>query len=145
MKNEENLIELAKEISMAAHKGQFRKNSKEPYFEHPRRVAESFSEKEWQERIVGYLHDTVEDTNATIEGLKKLFPENITAAIDLLTRKKDQNYLDFILNICSSNNELAIKVKLADLKDNMRDLNEGSLKDKYRMAEYIFAIFPYFT
>jgi hypothetical protein len=34
-----------------------------------------------------------------------------------------------------------VAVKLADLQHNMSDLNEGSLKDKYRFAEYILNYF----
>lgn len=46
--------------------------------------------------------------------------------------------LPFELNRTYAYDEL---LKLADLQHNMSDLNEGSLKDKYRLAHYILSYF----
>ena len=62
-----------------------------------------------------------------------------------------ENYFDFIMRInngdrsredfCGAFRVGMVSVKLADLEHNMSDLNEGSLKDKYRLAHYILSYF----
>lgn len=62
-------------------------------------------------------------------------PSEVADAVEALTRKDNETYLGFILRVMD--NPLAVKVKMADLEDNMMSLEEGSLKDKYRLALYI--------
>lgn len=70
------------------------------------------------EKICGLLHDLIEDTDWTFQDLKKEgFSDEIIKALDCLTKRKDENYTDFIERI--SKNPLAIKVKINDLEDNM--------------------------
>ena len=52
--------------------------------------------------------------------------------VETLTRRKGEDYAQFIERV--SHDRDALLIKLADLEDNMRDLDEGSLKDKYRIA-----------
>ena len=52
-----------------------------------------------------------------------------------MTREKDQNYKDYILQI--KEDEIATKVKLADLRHNLSDLKNGSMRDKYLLALHI--------
>jgi hypothetical protein len=65
------------------------------------------------------------------------FSGPIVDTVVVLSRDKEngETYFDFIMKVrkCS----YAIPVKLADLEDNLSDLPEGSLKDKYRLARYI--------
>jgi (p)ppGpp synthase/HD superfamily hydrolase len=87
-----------------------------------------------------YLHDVIEDCGVTKEDIKAEGFTPLTAEIvEVVSRKKDENYLDFVVRIMNSGSISvgAIAVKLADLQHNMSDLNEGSLKDKYRLAQYI--------
>ena len=63
------------------------------------------------------------------------FKREILTALILLNKNSHTNYLEYILAV--KTNDYAKAVKLADLEHNMSDLKEGSLKDKYRMAEYI--------
>ena len=69
-----------------------------------------------------------------LENISKEFGVKIAAHVDSLTRKPGQNYFDFITSVCNYD-LVAVIVKLADLEHNMSDLGEGSLKDKYRIAE----------
>lgn len=112
-----NAINLATYL----HNGQLDKAG-EPYILHPlRTLARTRNRKE---QIVALLHDIVEDTYYKIEHLRKHgFSDDIIEAIDYLTRKEGETYNDFIERI--SENELAAKVKLLDLEDNM-DLNRLS-------------------
>lgn len=71
---------------------------------------------------------------STAEGIGDwMFP-----ILDKLTHKEGENYFDYIERISKSS--WARKVKLADLEDNMSDLEECSLKDKYRFAHYLLMI-----
>jgi (p)ppGpp synthase/HD superfamily hydrolase len=144
--------ELAIEIATAAHAGQKRKNSGEDYITHPLKVAEN-AERIFREEyagdsfpddvevlarkiyIVGVLHDVIEDTAVTMETLSKEFPDiHILQALYKLTRSKGQTYFDFIKEVIDNGSIIAKTVKIADIQHNMSDLQEGSLKDKYRFA-----------
>lgn len=109
-----NNLEKALVIATKAHVGQFDKNGVD-YIEHPKKVA-SYVETE-EEKIVALLHDVVEDTDITLDFLKKEgFGEEIIKAIDVLTKKfiqSEEEYYNLI-----KKNELAKKVKIADLKHN---------------------------
>jgi (p)ppGpp synthase/HD superfamily hydrolase len=125
-------VETARDLARLAHAGQTRKNG-EPYFNHPERVAQQISRP--AEQAVAYLHDVLEDCEDPVM-LEELngFPELILTAVKLLTRAPCETYFDFIHRVLASGNQIAIAVKMADLKDNLRDLEEGHQKDKYRFA-----------
>jgi (p)ppGpp synthase/HD superfamily hydrolase len=91
-----------------------------------------------QEMIAAVLHDVVEDSKQwslqrlTEEG----FDQDIIDAVDVLTKREEETYEEFIERV--SGNTIAIKVKLADLEDNMditriRNLTD---KDKQRIEQY---------
>lgn len=127
-------------IAQEAHEGQKRRNG-DPYFTHPVRVAESMieefmSETDWMHVAAGYLHDVIEDCGYTKERLiEEGMPPLVALVVDTVSRKEGETYLDFILRIKKLNN--AVAVKIADIRDNLSDLNKGSLRDKYQMALYI--------
>jgi (p)ppGpp synthase/HD superfamily hydrolase len=128
-------LERAKAIAVIAHAGQFRKfGDEEPYVKHPERVAEIQPTNIQQ--IIGWLHDVLEDTEWTAEDLLRCeFDPGVVEAILALTRRKDENYLDYMLRVRA--NGLAQEVKAADLLDNITDLKEGSMKDKYRLSYWM--------
>ena len=131
-KVQSNHVDAARDLARRAHAGQTRKNG-EPYFNHPERVAQQLRDNTAQ--AVAYLHDVLEDCHdPVILGELNQFPRTIVDAVKLLTSAKDETYFDFIHRILASGNKTAIVVKIADLKDNLRDLEEGHQKDKYRFA-----------
>jgi (p)ppGpp synthase/HD superfamily hydrolase len=68
--------------------------------------------------FVGILHDILEETSVTKEDLLNMgFDEYIVESIDVLTKKKKQDYMDYIK--CIKNNRRAREIKLIDLKDNI--------------------------
>ena len=73
------------------------------------------------EKIVGFLHDVVEDSPTTLEDLKVYgYSDEVVEAVGLLTHdKKAISYDDYIAKIGFSGNDLAIKVKIHDLKHNI--------------------------
>lgn len=126
-------LETAIQLAVLAHKGQVDKQGAQ-YILHPLRVMIKLKKEE--DRIVGVLHDVIEDTNITLKELSALgFTKEIIEAVDCLTRK-DESYEDFILQI--KKNPIARRVKLADLADNT-DPERGSM-DAERVKKYTKAI-----
>lgn len=127
-------LNLAIRIATDHHSQQIDKSGK-PYILHPLWVMTNVDSLE--EKIVAVLHDIVEDTDITIEDLIfSGFNEEIILAIDILTKKKNQKYDEYIELI--GQNNLARKVKMADLTHNMdlTRLKEVTEKDKKRYVKY---------
>ncbi len=131
-------LQRAIEIATEAHKGQFDKSGKD-YIGHPLRVMEMGKTEE--EKIVGVLHDVVEDTDWTFERLAgEGFSEEIIGALRCVTKtSENENYDDFIERV--KKNPLAVGVKINDLTDNMdiRRLPYLSDKDVKRLKKYLKA------
>ena len=134
---EEYLLELAKLLSQEAHKNQVDKAGIDYFTGHIQTVVNSV--KTNKEKIVAYLHDTVEDANITIDRIYEIFGDEIGLAVETITKTDNIDYFQYINNI--KNNELARIVKIADLKHNMdltrlETVTEKDLKryEKYKKA-----------
>ena len=114
---EEYLLELAKLLSQEAHKNQIDKAGIDYFAGHIQAGVNGVTTN--KEKIVAYLHDTVEDTPLTIERIKELFGEEIGEAVFAITKPKDGSlsYDDYIERVKA--NPLARAVKISDLKHNM--------------------------
>lgn len=126
--------ELAYKIAYKAHQGQVDKAGVD-YIQHPIYIASLMDTDE--EKAVAYLHDVVEDTNVTLSDLKSFgFNYEILDAVDVLTKRENDNYEEYILRV--SKNELARKVKLVDLKHNsdLSRLKNITDRDLQRYKKY---------
>lgn len=104
---------LAKKIAIRSHRGQKDKCGI-AYIKHPLAVAALVRGRTL--KTIALLHDVVEDTDVTLEQLAKLFPANVVAAVDAISRREGERYFDYV---CRCNrNRLAKVVKLADLAHN---------------------------
>ncbi|KNB60410.1 MULTISPECIES: phosphohydrolase [Chryseobacterium] len=137
----EELLHKAIKIADKAHKGQKDKYHA-PYIAHVMRVMEYG--KTMDEKIVGVLHDVVEDNPQTfsLDYLRNEgFPEYILYAVSCLTKyDPDEVYDDFVKR--TERSPLAVAVKLNDLRDNMdlRRVNrELTSKDIARFNKYLKA------
>jgi (p)ppGpp synthase/HD superfamily hydrolase len=132
------LLDKCEQIARKAHEGQTRKFGEDkgkPYVIHPQRIANKMKHEAL--KCAAWLHDVVEDTDVKAEDLiSEGIPKDIINAVCAVTKQKGESYFDFIMRIKKSGS-LARMVKIGDLEDNMRNLKEGSLKDKYRLAKYI--------
>ena len=131
-------MERAIEIATEAHRGQLDKAGCD-YIEHPLRVMAAG--KSLDEKIVGVLHDVVEDTNWTFEALAaEGFSAEVIEALRCVTKlSESEPYDKFIARV--KRNPLAVAVKLNDLSDNMdiRRLPYLSDKDIKRLKRYLKA------
>ena len=133
-----NKLQRAIEIATEAHKGQVDKSGKD-YIGHSLRVMEMGKTEE--EKIVGVLHDVIEDTDWTFEKLaEEGFSDEVIAALKCVTKtSENEDYDDFIDRV--KKNPLAVAVKLNDLSDNMdiRRLPYLSDEDVKRLMNYLKA------
>lgn len=107
-------LQKAIEIAVAAHARQVNKSGG-PYVLHPLRVMLSLRTEE--ERIVGVLHDVIEDTEVTLQEIKEAgFSELVLRALGLVTHQKGDSYADYVIRC--GRDPIAREVKLADLRDN---------------------------
>ena len=131
-------LKRAIQIATEAHKGQFDKAGRE-YIGHPIRVMEMGKTED--EKIVGVLHDVIEDTDWTFERLEaEGFSQEVINALRCVTKtSENENYDDFIDRV--KKNPLAAAVKINDLTDNMdiRRLPYLSDKDVKRLKKYLKA------
>ncbi|MBI4925821.1 MAG: bifunctional (p)ppGpp synthetase/guanosine-3',5'-bis(diphosphate) 3'-pyrophosphohydrolase [Bdellovibrio sp.] len=126
------LVKKAYSFAEKAHRGQLR-SSGEPYMIHPVDVAQTLADLKLDiaSIVTGLLHDTVEDTHATLEEIEKEFGHEITELVDGVTKlskmafktseeKQAENFRKMI--VAMAKDIRVILVKLADRLNNMRTL-----------------------
>ena len=101
-----------------AHHGQLDYNGI-PFIFHPLHLAEQMDDE--LSCCAALLHDIVEDTELTLDDLRKEFPEEVVEVVALLTHGEHaennyEDYFDYIRTI--RNHPIAKKVKLADIAHN---------------------------
>jgi (p)ppGpp synthase/HD superfamily hydrolase len=130
MPNLEDAILLA----IKAHRGQ-KDKAGAPYILHPLRIMLAMETE--TEMIVAVLHDVVEDGGIALDDLRKDgYSAEIIDAVDHLTHRDGEDYDQFIDRVKS--NPLAVKVKVADLKDNsnLARIAEPNENDYKRLEKY---------
>ena len=108
------LTKKAMKLCFTAHKDQLDKSGL-PYVFHPFHLAEQMTDE--FTTVAALLHDVVEDTCYTFSDLADMgFPEEVLAALRLLTHDDSVPYMDYVALI--RENPIARAVKLADLAHN---------------------------
>jgi len=138
-KGDKETIRKAFELAVEAHK-HMRRKSGEPYIYHPIAVAQICAEEiglGTTSIVCALLHDTVEDTDITLEDINGMFGERVTKIIDGLTKiagvfdqtssLQAENFRKMLLTL--SDDIRVILIKLADRLHNMRTL-ESMARDK---------------
>lgn len=137
---DEALILKAFVFSKKAH-GVQKRASGELYFSHPLEVAFILAEMrlDTYSIITALLHDTVEDTLATLDDIRKMFGNQVTTLVDGVTKlsrlelksEKTQAAENFRKLVLAMSNDIRVLlVKLADRLHNMRTLNHISSPEK---------------
>ena len=132
------MTKIALKLCFEAHKDQTDKSGM-PYVFHPFHLAEQMTDE--QTTVVALLHDVVEDTDLTIDDLKREgFSETVIAAIELMTHDPSVPYMEYVSRI--KTNPIAKAVKLADLRHNsdMSRFDRITPYDEIRAEKYKKAI-----
>lgn len=145
------LIRHAYDFGQRHHEGQLRKSG-EPYFTHPIAVAKIIAELKLDTAslIAALLHDTVEDTTATLEDVKTEFGEEMMFLVDGVTKlskfnftsKEDRQAESFRKMLLHMAKDIRVLlVKLADRLDNMRTLDHMKPESQERIARETVEIY----
>ena len=137
-----DLEQKALEFATKAHNGQFRKDGKTPYIEHPIRIRNNIRlHKNFTPElgVAAFLHDVVEDCGVTIEQLKEQFGEKVASLVDWMTNRSKQTGLPRTERKKLDHERIskapldAKLLKLFDRLDNISDVAylEGSFKVQY--------------
>ena len=129
------------EVMRHAHEGQIDKSGR-PYYLHPLRVAMRLAHCTSEERHAALLHDVVEDTHVSMHDLRAMgYAEEVLDLVDLLTRRKPEgeSHRAYVERIVQSRNAKAMRVKLADVYDNMSPARNRSLPPHERGMWHRFA------
>lgn len=135
-------LEVAIELALKYHANQVDKAGLS-YVLHPLHLMNSEHCIDNEDRIVAVLHDILEDTILTRNDLiEEGIDEHLVQTIELLSKPLTMDYMDYIKSIKESNNERAIRVKLADLEHNadLTRLSKVTELDIARAEQYLEAI-----
>jgi len=128
------LLNHAVLIAVRAHEGRCDRYGA-PYILHPLRVM--MRVRSLVEKVVAVLHDTVEDSEITLDDLRREgFPDEVVEGVDCLTRREGESYEQYMERVVIS--PLAVTVKIADFEDNMdlRRFPEVGPKEVERLQRY---------
>lgn len=122
---------FSKALQFAArkHAGQMRNNG-DTYIIHPIRVAQEV--KTAEQKVIALLHDVLEDTDTTFSELEELFGTPIADAVEALTHREGESYVDYIERV--KQNPDAVQVKIADICDNLSDAPSANAIRKSAIA-----------
>ena len=133
-------LKKAYNFALEAHKNQ-KRDEGIPYISHPVAVASILTELKLDSATIttGLLHDTVEDTRATYDTVKKEFGKEVADLVDGVTKisaleekavenSKAENFRKLIL--ATSKDIRVLLVKLADRLHNMRTIHYVKDEDK---------------
>ena len=141
--DEINLLRKAYALARTAHEGQFRKGG-EPYIMHPVAVATIIAEDFMMDAnsvAAGFLHDVVEDTDTTIDDIRREFGDDVAFLVQVVTKpkshapgqadlaKQENNFRQLLDSM--RRDIRAVLIKLADRLHNMRSL--GSMQPVKQM------------
>jgi len=149
---DEDALNRAYVFSMKAHGSQERASG-DPYFSHPLEVANILTKMKLDGAsiITALLHDTVEDTDATLEQIEHLFGKEVARLVDGVTKlsrielqsdhsKHAENFRKLVLAM--SEDIRVLLVKLADRLHNMQTLDHiRDMEKRKRIARETLEIY----
>lgn len=121
----ENVIEKALMYASLAHSGQTRKGEPDkPYIVHPIAVAQILMEYGADNNVIaaGYLHDVAEDTNFSINDIRKHFGNDIADLVECATEPdKSKSWEERKIHTIDTIRELSLRKKLVIIADKINN------------------------
>ncbi|MDP9230211.1 MAG: bifunctional (p)ppGpp synthetase/guanosine-3',5'-bis(diphosphate) 3'-pyrophosphohydrolase [Bacteroidota bacterium] len=149
---DKKIIRVAFQMAVEAHKS-MRRKSGEPYILHPLAVAKICVEEIGlgvRSTICALMHDTVEDTDITLEDVEREFGNEIARIVDGLTKisnvidvnasQQAENFKKILLTL--TDDPRVILIKLADRLHNMRTLDSMKREKQLKISSetvYVYA------
>jgi len=149
--NDKELIKRAYVYSAKVHAGQ-KRSSGEPYLSHPLEVTGVIADMKLDVSsvVTGLLHDTVEDTLASLGEIESMFGKEISFLVDGVTKISQLPYTSKIdeqaesfrkLILATAKDIRVVLIKLADRLHNMRTLEFLADDRRKRIAKETFEIY----
>ena len=145
---ERERLRSAEAFARQKHAGQRRKSG-EPFVSHPLQVAQILAQEGLgaDTVIAGILHDTVEDTSATVEEIRRGWGEDVAALVEGITKvekatedeRRAETYRKLLLAAASDARVLVIK--LADRLHNMRTVEALPPPSRKRVAKETLLVY----
>lgn len=148
---DEDALNRAYVFAMKKHGAQLRESG-DPYYSHPIEVAGILTKfkLDCSSIIAALLHDTVEDTDTTVEEVRSLFGNQVAVIVDGLTKlamieqksgnsKQAENFRKLLLAM--SEDIRVLLIKLADRLHNMRTLKYCKPEKRARIARETLDIY----
>ena len=146
-----HVIEKAYAFSEKAHEGQMRRSG-EPYISHPLNVAGILADLQLDidSIVTGLLHDTVEDTDVTLDDVRREFGETVASLVDGVTKIGQMNFRNSFdkqgenirkMIVAMGKDVRVVLVKLCDRLHNMRTLNHMPYEKQERIAQETLEIY----
>lgn len=138
-------ISAARAFALSMHGAQM--YGVHPYSHHLDAVASTLAPYGPEAQVIGYLHDVVEDTSATLAEVRSRFGEKVAACVALLTdepgtnRKERKSKTYAKLARVSGSEELALIVKAADRISNVRACVADANRDLWTLYRSEHAVF----
>ncbi len=147
-----DMIKKAYDVAKKAHEGQLRRSG-EPYFQHPLHVAEILVElgMDTESIVAALLHDVVEDTDTTLDDIRKMFGKQVANLVDGVTKlgkvpysSREEQQAENVrkMLLAMSEDIRVIIIKLADRLHNMRTLQympDQKRRDKAKETMDVYA------
>ncbi|MBQ3107321.1 MAG: ADP-ribosylglycohydrolase family protein [Firmicutes bacterium] len=130
---EENPVHAAIRFAEEAHRGQKRKGTEIAYITHPMEVLQILISMgaEWELQMAGVLHDTVEDTEVTLEQIRQKFGDRVAQLVACHTENKSLSWRERKQNTLDELRTAERDVKLLILADTVSNLR--SMLYDYRL------------
>ncbi|WLR57670.1 HD domain-containing protein [Mesobacillus subterraneus] len=129
-----DLIDKALIIASVAHEGQYRKNTKIPYIAHPVAVGMILQKSRYSDEMVagGILHDTVEDTDLTMEDIEQEFGKAVAVIVkgcsepdkSLTWEERKEHTIEFLRTASEEIRVVACADKLHNVRSIRQDVEQ---------------------
>jgi (p)ppGpp synthase/HD superfamily hydrolase len=129
-----DIVEKALQFASKAHKDQYRKNTDIPYISHPVAVAMILMKVGYNDELIaaGLLHDTVEDTEITLDDIQREFGAIVAEIVagcsepdkSLSWKERKEHTIEFLKTASEDIRAVACADKLHNIQSIIRDFEE---------------------